>query len=339
MKNMTKRQRKDPKCGFGYAIFQEKDEQGILITSNIPHKKFQKGEDFWKALKLPIAEQRMIRSACASSGVYLIFSSLGVGFLSTQYEMWAGYRIYVHLHEDPLVLKNTLGRMKHTLLLWQDVLSREASDEQPTEAEEPDFDADLALILVDTEKMMTDAYLPCEDRAEKGIKIPEFVEMVSKLLDCKVNVDYRNENEDLRSYHTLYPGLHRSLILILLSLLRESFGTCPVDMKITEDKNGGYQMSMKLFACLNEGKIQEDAVELFLRNSGRVLRRYIMFSAKIGYQTKDLTDVEAEKLMREYKNPDHYCVFEVNVELPRDPSATPPGMMKARPLLISDDEN
>ena len=117
------KQRKEQKCGFGYAIFKEKDEEGIIITTNMAHKKFRRGEDFWKALKLPIAKQRTIRAASWDSGAYLIISGLGVGVLFTHYEMWSGYRVYLHLHDDPLALKamlkktSTFGRTAAPVLL------------------------------------------------------------------------------------------------------------------------------------------------------------------------------------------------------------------------------
>ena len=338
MKSTTKKPRHYPECNFGYAIFRETEEEGVIVASNLDHKKFQKGEDFWSAIKLPLNERRLIREACAGGGAYLIFSSLGVGILSTQYEMWAGYRVYTHLHSDPMVVKKTLSRMKHTMPFWQEVLSRDYLPDGSEKTSEAEFDADLALDLVNIEKLLEDMNLLCEERAEKGIKPCDFISIMAGLLNCRVNVQCEDKNPHSLKYHTLYPGLHRSMILLFLSLLRQNFGSSPIDVTVLEDEQGEYHLTMKMYAQIPNGVSARDLIAFFRKEISWFTGRFGLFSARFSFYTERMSEEDADLLMKEWRDPDLYVPFVMQAELPRDPSATPPGMMKSKPLLIMDNE-
>lgn len=340
MKSTTKKQRKNQECHFGYAIVREKDDKGIIISTNINHKKFQKGNDFWSAIKIPAQERALIRTSCVDGGSYLIFSGMGVGILSALYEAWGGYRLYFHLDSNPSVVQKTLSRMKHTLPFWQQVLEREKI--APADAEEitnVEFDADLALKLVHIETLLQEDKLLCEERAEKGITPCEFIRIMGELLDCKINLQYTDKNPHEGKYHTLYAGLHRSMIVLLLAYMRETFGTSDIIVTVVEDETDRYHLTMKTFTKIPSEQAERTVKGTFRHDCAWFLRRIELFGATVSCHDRSLSETEEDLLMREWKNPDEYCAVELCAEISSAPSATPPGILKAKPALIMDDES
>lgn len=94
-----------PSTHLGYVLFAGDDEEGRVLASRVADPTLCRGESFYHRLALSVEEITEVRAALSSGETCLLVSALGVGLLSARYDLWAGFFVYIHIHEDPKALR------------------------------------------------------------------------------------------------------------------------------------------------------------------------------------------------------------------------------------------
>ena len=95
---------------LGYVLFKSDDEEGRVLVSHVADPAIRGGEPFWKLLKLSTTDIATLRAALAEGHTCWLVSDLGVGFISARYDLWSGYFLYIHIHDDPSAVRRLLYR-------------------------------------------------------------------------------------------------------------------------------------------------------------------------------------------------------------------------------------
>lgn len=93
----------------GYALFRSDTEEGTVAVAHVADPTLVRGESFWKRTHLSSKKIAKLRETLLKDGITWISSALGVGILFSEYDLWMGLFLYIHVHDDPEGLRESLA--------------------------------------------------------------------------------------------------------------------------------------------------------------------------------------------------------------------------------------
>lgn len=95
---------------LGFVFFRSDEYNGGVLYSRVADPTLRLGENFWLRLGVSMEERHKLRELMFETDAVWLLSKLGVGLLYKRYDLWTGYYLYVHFHDDPQALGALLSR-------------------------------------------------------------------------------------------------------------------------------------------------------------------------------------------------------------------------------------
>ncbi|MBQ9781422.1 MAG: hypothetical protein IJW00_10840 [Clostridia bacterium] len=128
----------DADSGIGRVLFFG-DREGSVLSCSDMDRGLARGESFWDKTGLSPETVNELRREMAEGGSLWVISSLGVGILVGRYELWTGVYLYIHLNEQPRLLKYAVCKGLLKLPTVQLPACMEMRTRRPTDWEDPAF--------------------------------------------------------------------------------------------------------------------------------------------------------------------------------------------------------